>query len=1157
MSSDGENVFLIEEQQNSTAPRVVQRGGIRFGQGMPEIPAATNVLSAWGIADQGKFKWKAGGYKQPHDTETPELEGAYFLGAPLPLMGKLYVMAEIKGEIRLEVLDGKTGKLQWEQQLVSASDPNQQPLVTFWRYSGASPSYSDGVLVCPTSAGAVVAVDLATRTLLWGYAYQRNQQQPNGQQQVVMVRVGGGRLVPRYVPLTTGTDHWADATATLADGRVLLTPADANQMFCLNLVDGKLLWTRDRNSNLYVGGVQGTAPDEKVLLVGKGEVQAMKLSDASPAWTLTLPDGALPSGRGFMTAGNYFLPLSTGEVARIDVATGKITGRAKSRKGCIPGNLICYKGQIISQGVDYLYTFYQLDPLVQSVTKRLAENPDDPFALADRGDIELDDGKVVAAIADLRHSLEKKTEKSEPRSRELLVEGLLTALRTDFPKWQDHLGEVEKLITSDAERIDFLRILGDGRLKTGDKLGALEAYLNLADLPWDPSEPETVEPNLSVRRDSWVQARLQALYAVATPEERSKVDAALTERVGKAVASSNAASSASVNSSKSSASSTSTETAVDKLRLAIRCFGFHPAADEARARLLAQTKSTLPPLERESLLRQLERSSDPARRRAAVAQLAALYGDHARNVTERPAGPRQPGDDGPKRPPEADAIAYYRQLAGEFSDQVCLDGKTGRQLVAQLPPSSTTARLLGEPNAWPSGRVTVDHGGRSPRPQNQQQHIPAIEWRGARGPFFQSSNVEFEFDQQQQPTLIGRDGLGREQFRLLLNQQNPNFGQTQPVAGMTYATAQGHLLFANFGTELVALDTLSRSPANVAPNGAPNIMPNGAPAAESHILWSRDLLESPANMQNGREIKAHQINSNAVGLSRSVPEQSADGPLIGVVGPITEHVVCIARSHDLTAHDPLTGAVLWTRHGLPSPNEIFGDDEVLFVAPPEGGEAMVLRTADGQILGTRTVPPVDLRAAYHGRRIIFGQSEPGGKLQLLLADRWKNAEQSLGKFSMGTKAAPVGDDALAIFDGKSGAFQIVSLDDGHKLIDEQLEPDPSLAYIFVQKSGGQYLLLAGKGARGESGGGNPFGENSISPAVSGRLYAFDAASGKKLWPSPATVSQQRIMLSARRGFADRRLPETDPARRSASKRQRRGPAFDALRRSPHRPGVVR
>ncbi len=79
-----------------------------------------------------------------------------------------------------------------------------------------------------------------------------------------------------------------------------------------------------------------------------------------------------------MSGSHYFLPLSSAEVASIDVPAGKIVARAKSRKGIIPGNLICYKGTVISQGVDFLDEFYQLEPLKQNVAKTLAANPNDP-----------------------------------------------------------------------------------------------------------------------------------------------------------------------------------------------------------------------------------------------------------------------------------------------------------------------------------------------------------------------------------------------------------------------------------------------------------------------------------------------------------------------------------------------------------------------------------------------------------------------------------------------------------------------------------------------------------------------------------------------------------------------------------------------------------
>ena len=93
------------------------------------------------------------------------------------MQGQLYVLAEIKGEIRLLALEAATGDVLWSQQLASAEpDILQDPMR---RWSGASPSYADGILVCPTSAGAVVGVELATRSLLWGYSLRpRSRPQP-------------------------------------------------------------------------------------------------------------------------------------------------------------------------------------------------------------------------------------------------------------------------------------------------------------------------------------------------------------------------------------------------------------------------------------------------------------------------------------------------------------------------------------------------------------------------------------------------------------------------------------------------------------------------------------------------------------------------------------------------------------------------------------------------------------------------------------------------------------------------------------------------------------------------------------------------------------------------------------------------------------------
>ena len=54
-----------------------------------------------------------------------------------------------------------------------------------WRYAGIQPcgrdleshalplAYGGGILVCPTNAGAVLAIDLLTHSLVWAHSYRK------------------------------------------------------------------------------------------------------------------------------------------------------------------------------------------------------------------------------------------------------------------------------------------------------------------------------------------------------------------------------------------------------------------------------------------------------------------------------------------------------------------------------------------------------------------------------------------------------------------------------------------------------------------------------------------------------------------------------------------------------------------------------------------------------------------------------------------------------------------------------------------------------------------------------------------------------------------------------------------------------------------------
>jgi outer membrane protein assembly factor BamB len=338
LSSDGRLAFAAEESGIAGIPAAPS---VHTGL----APRESNLLRAYDV-DSGHIVWERGG--QSDEFALP-LAGAFFLGAPLPLAGRLFAIAEQHGEVRLLALHPANGALDWEQPLAGTSI---SILVDHRRRtSGVSPSYADGVLVCPTGTGSVVALDLMTRSLLW--AYQAGDPAP----QVVHERLRGRRGIQVIPQAAVRKGGWLDDVAVIARRHVLLTPGDSDELHCLDLLDGTLRWKQPRGDALYVAGVV----DDQVLVVGAERIIALRLANGTPAWPepAKLDDDAPAnvSGRGFILDGRLYVPLSTSEIAIIDAGTGRLLGRAATPEGHVPGNLICARGLIVSQNAESVAAF--------------------------------------------------------------------------------------------------------------------------------------------------------------------------------------------------------------------------------------------------------------------------------------------------------------------------------------------------------------------------------------------------------------------------------------------------------------------------------------------------------------------------------------------------------------------------------------------------------------------------------------------------------------------------------------------------------------------------------------------------------------------------------------------------------------------------------
>ena len=1012
-SSDGHAAFCVEtasniQQTNNVQRMVIMAGGRRVMNGTQGL-TASNRLAAYELSSEGKLLWEVGG----SSTDDPSLAETFFLGAPLPLGERLYVLGETKGEIRLIVLDARTGKLDWTQQLALANDAISLDL----RHTcGLSPSYSDGVLLCPTALGAVVAVDVNDRSLLWGFQYPR---QTNRFNQGFMVWQLNGQG-----STSSESNRWQDATITLADGRAYLAPPESDKLFCVNLLDGKLLWKQERGQGLYIASVA----DGRAIVVAGNEVRAYNAADGKLTWTLALPEGASPSGRGFFNGKNYFLPLSSAEVAAIDPAEGRFVARNKSRSGSIPGNLICYRGAVISQGTGGLECFFQLEDLRREVKNKLAASPGDPAALASSGELLLDEGKIAEAVETLRNAYRKQP---DPRTRNVFVDALLEGLSSGLATTSGDIADLEALALGTAREEVYLRQRALAHEKAGDWRQALAQYLRLIDATNLSEDPIRVSSNaVSIRRELWIRTRLDALANSAGADSAAALEKEIEARRTKALASQDPA----------------------QMRRFLEYFGDHKAADSLRLSLAQRLIQGDSLLEAENLLRRVARSEDPTTAREAVGQLAELLVLHGR---------------------ADDADTYLDQLEGSWSDSKDAAGKTGTKLVAELIASGDP-RNARKSHAWPSGKVESEEV----RQQTGMTFRPfPLEFRGERGPYF--ANTVVEMDQPQQ-ALVALDPYGAEKWRISLSEPSRRgINQYNPI--VSHLRADGHLLIASLGHELVAVDTLG----------------SGGKGA-GRILWRHDLTESFPGL-GGNVV--HQVHLRNVQMNWGVQRffaQTPDGSPIGMTGPATLRYVSFLKRRALHVVDPLTGKTLWIRHDIDPGSEVYGDDEHLYVALPNSDRTLVLRAADGEQVKVVKLPKAEERVMALGRNLLSWRYE-GRFAHLALQDMFTEKVLWKHELSSGSRLGPISRDEVGVMDRK-GDFKVVAVADGSVKLEAAVQPEPQLSEAYVFRAGDNYLLLTNSPYKQREGVNiQPVQGGYNNPLINGYLYGFDGKTKKQLY----------------------------------------------------------
>jgi outer membrane protein assembly factor BamB/tetratricopeptide (TPR) repeat protein len=1072
LSTDNQFVYVVEDFLVPPLPQ----NAAAFNPGFPEPLANTysadindaihhNRLQAYNLLKSGKLEWEVGSVGERH-----ELSDSFFLGPPLPLDGRLYVLTEKQQMLRLVCLDPHGGGKVVSVHTLGKADQKYQDDVYNRRSQAVHLASGEGVLVVPTNAGTILGLRLVDGSLAWSFAYRDKapaDEQPMAPWGPGVMRRGivigpDGRPIepPSMVPR-----QWKTSAPAIRDGKVVFTAPDGRSLYCLRLADGTRVWANKRlDDDLYFAGIYAG----KALVVGKKRCRAVNLDTGEVAWEL---DTGLPSGQGVASGNIYFLPLRESgpdrqpEIAAIDVARGIIVAHTRSSTRDVPGNLLFFEGDVVSQSAKDVTAYPQLKVKIAWMDEKIAKNPNDPDGLAERGELRLNQGDVRGAIEDLRRALANKpADEVRGRVRLKLYQAMTHFVRDDFDKAEEYLKEYEDLVNqldgvgpearaeARQRRVQFLMLVGRGREGQAKLVEALQAYLDLAGLETgDTMVPLPGDRGLKVRIDVWARGRIEELLKKADAPQRKRLQEEIDKHKKREGADSK-----------------------EGLRHLAALFGPHSA--EGRRIRLALARQLLEDapsqVEADLLLQQVRhQTADTAQAAEAVELLAQL----AR-----------------RRGLLADAGYYYRLLGRDFARTTLPGGKTGAEILQGEADDKRMLPYLEEHRpAWPQRMRAVLEDG---TPADQILYL--LRHAGEPLPLF--GNLEVGVSARQLAGLVLRDRRTAEERWAPRDLPGASFQGFRNAANVANARrlpyfSVGHLVVLPVGPRVFGFDPVGK-----------------------RVLWEKDVLGQddglPAN-------PAVQVDAQDGTLRLLYP----DGTMQRLGGPavLDPAVFVVLTRAGLEGIDPATGRTLWQRTDVSPNTDFFGDGSVV---------ALVENDSDGTVRGTRILNTADgtvrnapgFAAAYAGRLRTAGRrllvSEATAALTLRFYDVVTGGDVWKHSFPAGSKALQAIDLSLAGAAAPDGTLTVVDLETGKSILDTcladagwkdaeaiHLLADADLVYVAVRNPRDPSVARLG-GVMAD-----------VLPAtglfgleVNGPVHAVDRATGGRRWT--ATPANQCLLL---------------------------------------------
>jgi outer membrane protein assembly factor BamB len=244
-------------------------------------------------------RWEAATGKAGWNSSTvADLQQWNIMGNPLAVDDRVIVAASKQGqgaELHLLALAAADGKLRWSTHL-GTHQADQNQMWGMRRTEQPSLTMYGGKVYVDTHAGAMVAVDLQTGALEWGFTYESEMPETN--------RWWG---MPQET-LTAGAP-------LVVENKIYFKGMQSPRLYCVDLAGPALVWKREVSKKSLLIGI-----DHDRIYLGGEEIMAIDLKTRKLTWSTPVP---MATGwiRPVMTEHRVYQFTSRG-VYELDKATG-------------------------------------------------------------------------------------------------------------------------------------------------------------------------------------------------------------------------------------------------------------------------------------------------------------------------------------------------------------------------------------------------------------------------------------------------------------------------------------------------------------------------------------------------------------------------------------------------------------------------------------------------------------------------------------------------------------------------------------------------------------------------------------------------------------------------------------------------------------------